>query len=89
MKASTPASATEIRDLRAELKEEHEWRMRLHDEVAALKANLDARTLEKVRLLDALQVERDMLLARVQQIELRCEALGGNIGLSTRHELKR
>lgn len=89
MKASTPASATEIRDLRAELKEEHEWRMRLHEEVAALKADVAARTLEKRRLIDSLIAERNELVTRAQSIELCCEGLGFNIGLTNVGDLKR
>jgi len=72
------------RALQAELREEHEWRMRLHDEVASLKQENEKLLERSTCSVQSILIERDELMARVNRLEMRCRGLGIDIGMSNR-----
>lgn len=66
----------EMRDLRSELKEEHEMRMQLREQVAELEAK-NARLHEnRQAVYFGLIVERNDLMTRIMRIDMRITALG-------------
>jgi len=76
-KKKTPEQ--EIRDLRAEVKEEHKWRMRLHSEIKDAKRIEEDFARMRVSLYEATIQERTELISRVQRCEQRIKFLGFQI----------
>jgi len=75
-KQSEPITASELRDLRAELREEREWRERLGEKVASLEKDLRWRCETIYYQAHRLLAERQELEARVYQINLNLCRLG-------------
>lgn len=65
----------ELKDLRSELKEEHDWRVRLHGEVEDLKESDSRRRLAH----NLLVTERNELATRIQQINIIVQSLGFDV----------
>lgn len=65
-----------IRDLRAEVKEEHDWRMRLSETVRTLEAQAKQAEATIDQMYTDLIGERNELMTRVGRIDVRIRALG-------------
>lgn len=65
-----------LRDLKAELKEEHGWRMRLREELNQANAVCNDRIYACKFLSQRLEIERGRLGARLIEIELSLRLLG-------------
>lgn len=75
-KVKEPISPKELSDLKSELKEEKEWRMRLHGEVDELtKQRADSKSLNAA-IVNGLVTERIDLVSRILRIDARIMALG-------------
>ena len=70
------ALKAQLRDLRAERDEEHNWRMRLHEQVAGLEKRGKELDDKRVALANSLVLEYIDLAGRLLSIEHRIYALG-------------
>lgn len=69
-------TVADLRSLRAELREEHEWRMRLHGEKDEFEAQLKTMNEARSYICQVLIAERQSLGNRVHQIGLLLHLLG-------------
>lgn len=65
-----------INNIQKELKEEHEWRMRLHEEIKELKYQNNTRKSRIFDVAETLLAERNQLLNRIDTINLMIVRLG-------------
>ena len=69
-------TVADLRNLKATEKEGHEWRMRLHDEVRELKAEISNRKANRDFVCRTLEAERMCLEGRLMQINLTLRMFG-------------
>ena len=65
-----------IASLKSEIKEEHDWRMRLHEEVKELRDSIAKMVIQRDTMWYSLMSERFDLEARIQRIDMRLRTLG-------------
>lgn len=68
-----------VKSLKAELADEHNWRVRLRDEVKQLTDINERLNKMRVGMYESLAIERNDLFNRIQRIDARIQLLGFNV----------